>query len=242
MFNLCLFILKMLQRHVRITLNFGGSVLSPHWPDVENLKLVAKVVRELVERKHEVLVVVGGGEPARKYIQAGRELGGTEVLLHELGIEITRLNARLLAMALGDLSEPSPPTTFREASQLMLRGKVPVMGGTVPGHTTDAVAAMAAKATNSSLLLFVTDVDGVYTSDPKLDPTAKKLDRIGTEELLELVGTKVSPGMRTILDPVAVKLLQQLRIRTLVIGKKEIPRIPLIVEGGEHSGTEILTG
>ncbi|MEM2673054.1 MAG: hypothetical protein QXF20_05635, partial [Candidatus Hadarchaeales archaeon] len=65
----------MLQRHVRITLNFGGSVLSPHWPDVENLKLAAKVVRELVERKHEVLVVVGGGEPARKYIQAGKELG-----------------------------------------------------------------------------------------------------------------------------------------------------------------------
>ncbi|MEM2866403.1 MAG: UMP kinase [Candidatus Hadarchaeales archaeon] len=227
---------------MRITLNFGGSVLSPEWPDVESLKLAAKAVRELVEKKHQVLVVVGGGRPARRYIEAGEKLGGSEVLLHELGISITRLNARLLAMALGELSEPSPPATFREALQLMLRGKVPVMGGTVPGHTTDAVTAMGAKATNSSMLLFVTDVDGVYTADPKLDPGARKLDRITVEELVKLVGTRVTPGMRAVLDPVAVKLLQQLRIRTVVIGKKEIPRIPLIVEGGEHSGTEILTG
>ena len=227
---------------MRLTVNFGGSVLSPDWPDVESLRLAAESVRELVRRKQEVLVVVGGGRPARRYIEAGRELGGTESLLHELGIGVTRLNALLLAMALGELSEPRPPTTFREAVQMMLRGKVPVMGGTVPGHTTDAVAAMAAKATRSSLLVYVTDVDGVYTADPKLDPTARKLERIGVEELVKMVGSRVTPGMRAILDPVAVKLLQQLRIRTVVIGKGEIPRIPLIAEGEKHSGTEILTG
>ncbi len=227
---------------MRITLNFGGSVLSPEWPDLESFRLAAGAVRELVERRHQVLVVVGGGEPARRYIGVGEELGGSEVLLHELGIEVTRLNARLLAMALGELSEPSPPATFREALQLMLRGKVPVMGGTVPGHTTDAVAAMGAKATGSSALLFVTDVGGIYSADPKVDPTARKLDRIGAGELMKLVGTRVTPGMRTVLDPVAVKLLHQLRIRTVVIGRGEIPRIPLIVEGGEHGGTEILPG
>jgi uridylate kinase len=227
---------------VRLTVNFGGSVLSPDWPDVQSLRLAAESLRELVRRKHEVLVVVGGGRPARKYIEVGRELGGKETLLHELGIDLTRLNARLLALALGELSEPSPPSTFREAVQMMLRGKVPVMGGTVPGHTTDAVAAMAAKATRSSLLVYVTDVDGVYTADPRLDPGAHKLEKIGVRELMKMVGNRVTPGMRAILDPVAVKLLQQLRIRTVVIGKEEIPRIPLIAEGEKHHGTEILTG
>ncbi len=227
---------------MRVTVNFGGSVLCPEWPDLETLREAAESVRELVRRRHEVLVVVGGGGTARRYIEAGGRLGGSETVLHELGIRATHLNALLLALALGDLSEPSLPPTFHEAIQMILRGKVPVMGGTVPGHTTDAVAAMGARATNSSLLIYVTDVDGIYTSDPKLDPQARKLDRVKVEELLKIVGSRVTPGMRTVLDPVAVKLLQRLRIRTVVVGKAEIPRIPLIVEGQGHGGTEILTG
>lgn len=225
---------------VRVTINFGGSVLVPDWPDFSWVRSAVNMIRELKARKHDVFVVVGGGKPARRYIEVGRNFGISENSLHKLGIDITRVNARLLSLALGDLSDPEPPLNFREAIQILLQGKVPVMGGTVPGHTTDAVAAMAARASNSDLLVYFTDVDGIYSADPKSDPSARKFDRITTQELLKLVRPKVTPGMNTVLDPVAVKLFERLNIRILVLGKEEISRFPDILGGKKHRGTEIL--
>ena len=213
--------------------------MAPDWPDVDCIRRIARAVRELKSRGHEVLVVVGGGRPAREYIEIAEKFEATKSFRHQIGIEATRLNARLLIAALGDLSEQTPPTAFETAIRAMLRGKVPIMGGTTPGHTTDAVAAMLARSSNSELLIYFTDVDGVYTADPKLDPKAKKFERITTSELVKLVGEKVEPGMRTILDPVGARLIERARINALVLGKHEIARLPEIVSGGKHSGTEI---
>lgn len=224
-----------------MTLCFGGSILAPDEPDIALIREVAQTLRMLKSRKHEVLVVVGGGGPSRKYIEAARALKAPSASCDTIGIGVTHLNARLLIAALGDFAEGEPITTFGEAIKVMLRGKVPVMGGIKPGQTTGAVAAMLANTSKSELLVFFTDVDGIYTADPKLDPKAKKFEMIKARQLVSLAGgQKIEPGMRAIIDPVGVRLIERGRIRTLVLGKREIKRLQHILNGAKHSGTLIL--
>ena len=172
---------------MRVTLCFGGSILAPEELDVDCIRAVAQMLQTLKSQKHEILVVTGGGRPSRKYIEAARKLKASSAYCDLVGIDVTRLNARLLIAALGDLAEPEPLNTFEAAVRVMLGGKVPVMGGTMPGQTTDAVAAMLASSSRSELLVFFTDVGGIYTTDPKLDPKAKKLEEVTVQDLMRLV-------------------------------------------------------
>jgi len=225
---------------MRITICFGGSIVAPGNPDIACIRDIVTTVRKLRSQKHEVLIVVGGGELARVYINAARELGIPGIDQDHIGIAATRLNAQLLISALGDLAEPAPVTVFEKAVRAMLRDKIPVMGGTTPGQTTDAVAAMLAQASKSELLIFFTNVDGVYTADPKVDPKAKKIVRMSADELARLVGSEeFKPGMKAIMDPVAVKLIQRANMETLVMGSHEIKRLPEILNGAKHTGTII---
>lgn len=228
---------------MRVTIGLGGSVFAAEDLDVEFLQEAAGVFRELRSQGHEILVVVGGGKSARKYIEAARELGGSDKDCDEIGISVTRLNARLLIKALGDLAEPRPVETFERAIRAMLKKKIPVMGGTFPGQTTDAVAAGLANSSMSELLIFFVDVGGIYTSDPKRHPEAGKLETIEASELVKLAqDVKMKPGVTAIVDPIAAKLIQRSRLRTLVLGREELRQLPTIIRGGEHSGTTVLSG
>jgi len=224
-----------------ITICLGGSVLAPKKPNMGVIKEAAKMIRELKSKGNSISVVVGGGGVAREYIQMAEELGANSFLMDKIGIDITRLNARMLISALGDVAEDDPVLTIEAAVGIVLKNHVPVMGGTTPGQTTDAVAAMLAKASRSDFLVFFSDVDGVYTSDPKLDPSAKKIEKMTTVELARKFGSvKPEPGMKTIIDPVAVKLIERGKFKTLVLGPHEIKRLPEILKGGAHSGTTIV--
>lgn len=226
---------------MRVTICFGGSIIAPDWPDMGCIREIAQALRALKSQKHEVLVVVGGGNPSRRYIKAAREFGASSTCCDLIGINVTRMNAHLLISALGDLAERELVTTFEKAIRVMLRGKIPVMGGTTPGHTTDAVAAMLASSSKSDLLVFFTDVDGVYTSDPKLDRKARKFRTMTSHELVNLVAMqKVKPGMNIVVDPIGARLIERARIRALVLGRHEISRLAEILKGAKHSGTTIL--
>ncbi|KXA92885.1 hypothetical protein AKJ64_01960 [candidate division MSBL1 archaeon SCGC-AAA259E17] len=225
---------------MRITICFGGSTFNPEELEVETLKEIAEALKELKKENHEILVVTGGGYTSRYYIEAGEELGIPHKDLDQIGIAATRLNARLLNSVLGDLATEDVPRNFEKAIRTMLRNKIPVMGGTQPGHTTDAVAAELAETSNSDLLIFISDVDGIYTSDPKKNEGAEKIYQMTTSELSDLMSKmKFEPGMNAIIDPLATEILQGMKIKTLVIGKNEINRLPQIVKGSTHSGTVV---
>lgn len=227
---------------MKITICFGGSIFGLS-PDPKILKRIKKSLQNLRDRGHEPLVVTGGGKTSREYIKSVKGLEVPNKTLDKIGIMVTRLNAQLLIAALGDMAPSEPLKSFEAAIKSMFRGKIPIMGGTTPGHTTDAVAAELAESSESDLLVFFTEVGGVYTNDPKKDEEAEKIDSMKIPELVDLVSeTKFEPGMSSIIDPLAAEIIQRIQIRTLVLGKKEINRLPRIVEGGEHSGTIIASG
>jgi uridylate kinase len=225
---------------MRVTISLGGSVVAPGILGTGTIKKVAKVIKELKAEGNEVLVVVGGGKPAREYIKAAQELKASDSYCDEIGIEFTRLNARLLISALGNVASSKPLMTIGEAISEMFKDKIPVMGGTVPGHTTDTVAAMLADSSKSELLVFLTDVGGVYTDDPKLHPNTKKLDRISTEELLKIASkAKMKPGMCGVVDPLAASIIHRSKLKSIVLGSREMNKLPEILKGAKHGGTTI---
>jgi len=183
--------------------------------DSERIKEYARVIEEL-GKKSRVYVIVGGGSVARDYINLVRELGADETTCDYVGIDITRINASILASTM--TSAPGRiPVDLKDARELSQSHNVVVMGGTFPGHTTDATAALLSEYTGADLLLIATSVDGVYSADPKKDPNAVKLERVSASELVKIVsGSTAEAGGNNVVDLLAAKIIERSGIKALV--------------------------
>lgn len=207
--------------------------------DPDRIKAFASVLREIATSNH-VFVVTGGGETARKYIKLGRGLGANEGICDRIGIDVTRLNAYILILALGSFAYPEVITTYRDALVAGEHGIV-VMGGVSPGYTTDAVSAILAEYVGADLLINATSVDGVYSSDPKINPDSKRYEQMSAYELVEVVlSTKLHAGSTSVIDPVGAKVIERSGIRTIVLNGSDPSNILKAVRG-EKIGTEILS-
>jgi len=199
---------------LRAVVKLGGALFRRD-PDTSGIKNLANALTRFVGESNQLVLVAGGGENARTYINAARKLGAEESTCDLLGIQITRANAELLRIAFE--REMGAVTTKRlsRLPALVRENGVVVIGGLQPGQSTNAVAALAAEITRAQILVNATDVDGVYTEDPKKNPKAKLLKTIHVGKLLELAMTgKVFAGSYELLDPLAVKLLERSRTPT----------------------------
>jgi uridylate kinase len=216
-----------------IVLSVGGSVIcqGPH-----RFAEYSRVLTTL-SPDHTVFVVVGGGATARDYIGKARTFGADEAFCDAIGIGVTRLNARLLIAAMGRDAYPVPPETQEDAVVAALSGRIVVMGGTTPGHTTDAVAAILAECAHADILINATATDGIYTKDPKKHPDAVKLDEISPERLVGLIAAeKMGAGANLPLDMLAAKIIERSGIPTVVIDGRD-PSNVLSAVRGEELGT-----
>jgi uridylate kinase, putative len=202
-------------------ISYGGSIIAPEKIDISFIK---KVVRILSEKKEKMFVVVGGGVIARNYIARARELKGNEYLLDEIGILATRINAHLLLCALNDLNVdvyPKIAETIDEA--ITAKNGMVVMGGTVPGHTTDAVSALLAERADARKLLIATSVEGVYTADPKKDNKARKIDLLTPEQLIGIVMKNRSiAGSISVIDLLASRIIERSNIECWIFDGRNL--------------------
>jgi uridylate kinase len=225
---------------MRVVVSIGGSVLAPQL-DAKRVERHAAVIESLAAEGCELGIVVGGGGVARDYIGAARDLGANEVQLDQLGIDVTRINARLLIAALGPRVDPKPAHTYEDAGDSIRRGDVSVMGGVSPGQTTDAVAAALAEYVNADLLIYATSVDGVYSTDPNVESTAEKYDALSASELVDVIGDiEMNAGASAPVDLLAAKLIERSKMRTIVLDGTDPRRIEAAALRGDHSGTDII--
>lgn len=206
-----------------VVVSLGGSFLvKDDGVDVPFAQEVARLLERVAGKDRTVFVVVGGGAVARTYIQAARKLGADEGSLDELGITVTRANARVLIAALKG-AYPRPAESFDEAL-LAARAHYPVvvMGGTHPGHTTDAVSAMMAEKARARLVI-ATNVNGVYDSDPKKNPAAKRLPRLTPEDLVRITFSgHGEAGSAGVVDPLGARIVARARIPTVVVNGRDL--------------------
>jgi len=222
---------------MKIVVSVGGSVLARDLKP-ERFREYAAALKK-ISHENTVFIVTGGGRPARDYIKTARELGADEAACDVIGIEVTRLNARMLISALGDAAYCEPPLNYREAKIASLTGKIVVMGGVAPGQTTDAVSAVLAEYTGADLLINATSTDGVYTSDPKKNRDARKFDTLTPGELIEIVmKTEMVAGANSPFDLLAAKIIERCNIKTIVLNGED-PRNIVDAISGKHRGTVI---
>jgi uridylate kinase len=223
-----------------VVVSIGGSVLMTGKGDREYLADLADLLRR-AGREMPLVVTAGGGPTAREYIRLGRELGLTEVELDEIGIEVTRLHARLLAARIGAPAPPHPPATIAQAVHEVARVSPVILGGTEPGHTTDGVAALIAARLRASRLVNATDVDGIYDVDPHSHPGARRLTRIGWAEFRAKVheATSGEAGQNFLFDRLGADTLSRADIPLLVVEGRDLKNLEAAVWGRPFRGSRV---
>ena len=221
-----------------VVISIGGSILIPDQNDSVYIGKLARMLEKASE-KVRICVVCGGGKIARYYTVTGRELGGKEYDLDMLGIGCTRLNAGLLALALGDKSSVEIPLDVKTAAAKFKEGGIVVMGGTEPGHTTDAVATMLACELGAKRVINATSVDAVYSDDPRKNPDAVRYEKLTIDELDALVYKDHGAGKSSVFDPLGVQIAKKERIDIQMVDGRNLEELEKAILGLPFSGTYI---
>ena len=220
-----------------LVISIGGSILLPKDNNVSNIQKLSEMIKE-VSQDYKLYLVIGGGRIARKYIEWGRQLGADEATLDELGIATSRLNARLLIASINRDVYPIPATKFDEAITAGNHYSIVTMGGTHPGHTTDAVAAMLAERLGVDRMINATSVDGVYTEDPRKNEKAERLEKLSYDELIEIVNkVEGGAGPNVVFDPLAAKIIKRASIKTYILDGNDLGEFKKAIKDREFHGT-----
>ena len=221
----------------------GGSLLRPEEADERTMWFgqLRQMAVHFEGNGRKLGIVVGGGLPAREGITLARESFSDPYRLDTVGIAATRLNATILQQTLQDIGcnvAPVIPTSTNEAAELLESHNIVVMGGTTPGHTTDAVSVALARDCGASHCVIATNVSHVHDSDPRENPEAKPIEELTLAELAQITGTDpLGPGGSAAVDPVAVKWAMEASIKLAVLDGRNLSRVEDALEGRPFVGT-----
>jgi uridylate kinase len=220
----------------KIVIKLSGRIFG-----MDNVKVLKDYASFLVRisKTCQPIVIAGGGNIARHYISHARSSGADESTLDELGIEISRLNAKLLIYALKNKAYSHPPTTLQEVKHAVDDGLIVVTGGLHPGQSTNGTAALIAEKIKAEQFLNATDVDGVYDMDPNKFKQAKKFKTIELKNLRNMLIREDSiAGGYDLMDIVALKIIERSKIKTRIL-KADIKTIEKAIKGADV-GTKIV--
>nr|QQK86978.1 uridylate kinase [Treponema denticola] len=226
-------------------LSVGGSIVAPDKPDFDFLDKSSKTIRNwlLQDSSRKIIMVIGGGAPARDYQNAYRKVCDLRKAPAKndeadwIGIMATRLNAQLVKAVFEDLC-PNPvvydPTTVD-----MFGGQMLVAAGWKPGFSTDNDAVVLAERFSGNLVVNLSNIAKIYTDDPKKNPEARPIDSISWEDFIKIVGTEWVPGKNTPFDPIASQRAQKAGIKVICAAGKDIENLENILNGKDFKGTVI---
>lgn len=206
---------------------------------ISDIDKIIKTLEEITDKpyNYHVVAVAGGGKMARTVQDVSRSFNADEAFLDQLGIDISRVHAKLLTTCTHN-SYHDVPQTLDDVIHGISSSKIVFSGGLSPGQSTNATAALIAERTKAELFINTTDVDGVFTSDPRKDKNAKLLDSITTNDLLsKLIGDKMTAGTYDLMDLLSLKIIERSKIPT-IITKCDSDSIKSIISGNS-TGTKI---
>ena len=225
----------------RILLKLSGEALSGPQKtgiDAETVGKICDKIKEIVEMGVQVSIVVGGGNFWRG--RDGHQLERTTS--DYMGMLATAINALALQDSLEtrgiytrvqtaiEMREIAEPYIKRKAAKHLERGRVVIFacGTGNPYFSTDTGAALRAAEIDSEVILLAKTIDGVYSADPKTDPTATKYDEI---TYLDILNKDLK-----VMDSTATSLCRDNKIPLIVFGINDPENIVRIVKG-EKIGT-----
>jgi uridylate kinase len=220
----------------KVVISIGGSVVLSEEADISFFNELKTLLKKL-SKDFKLFLVVGGGKTARTYIKLGRRYKFNEDLLDEIGISVTKINAKLLANIL-EIPNAKIPDSTDEAKKL--KNPIIVMGGTTPGHSTDMVGAELAEKTAASKFIIATNVDGVYDKDPNRYIDAKQIKEISIKQLIDEYGTDwEAAGKNIVIDGPALEIINRANIPTFVLNGKRLDQLERAITNKQFNGTII---
>ena len=226
-----------------LVLALGGSLLRPE--ESERHAWLSSLANLISECKVSIGIVVGGGVAAREAIKLAISEGENDLAaLDEIGIAATRVNATIVSQILlsaGIDVFNGIPSDVEAAARALEAHSVVVMGGTRPGHTTDNVAIRLAIEAKAARCLIATNVEYVYSSDPKMDSGARPIEYMTLSELQGIVGPPIhgKAGGSSVIDPIGVQAAIDNNLPLAVLDGREIDRIADALAGKPFVGTRV---
>jgi uridylate kinase len=204
-----------------IVVSLGGSTLYREGKiDAAFVLRVAKIFKNFASQGNRLVVVVGGGILAKKAADSARERGFNDYYADKAAIDATRENAAVLLKTLGN-SAVGVVTHIDDAMPFLERGKIVVSGGMHPGLTTDSTSVLFAEAIGADSVVNVSNIDGLYDSDPKTNSKAKRFDKLSHQQLVDLAIKFDDRRARAnfVFDIVACKLAARSKIKVFFTSK-----------------------
>ncbi len=225
-------------KYKRILLKLSGEALmgdQQYGITADMLQHYAQQVKEVVELGAQVAIVIGGGNIYRG-IQA--EKSGIERVQGDyMGMLATVINGVALQSAIEsagiytrlisaiEMKEVAEPYIRRRCIRHLEKGRVVIFSGGTgsPFFTTDSAAALRANEIGADVILKGTKVDGIYTADPKKDPTATKYHTISFKDV-------IAKGLN-VMDMTAFTLCQENNLPIIVFDINDKTNLKKIVQG-----------
>ncbi len=185
-------------RYKRVLLKLSGEALAKDGEGILNFEYIeeiAQVLKKCVAQGVQVAVVVGAGNIWRGR-QSGKmdraradQMGMLATAINSLALEETfnSVGLRSRAMMVMEVNSFADPYRIRDARRHLDEGEVVIIGGGtgMPFFSTDTAAAIHAAEIGADVILMAKNIDGIYSADPKKDPTAFRYDEITYREILD---------------------------------------------------------
>src|SRR6185503_12011240 len=126
------------------------------------------------------------------------------------------------------------PTIVEDPNRkVAFKNKILLAGGWIPGRSTDDDSVRLAKLYGSKTIINLTNIDYLYTKDPRKFKSARPIKQIGWNDYRKIAGNKWNPGAHVPFDPVASKLAQKNRQRVIIADGSDLKNLDNILSGKE---------
>ncbi|MDD5649548.1 MAG: UMP kinase [Candidatus Nanoarchaeia archaeon] len=222
-----------------IVISLGGSLIFQDSIDYNYIKNFKNLLINY-SKKFKFVIVTGGGKTARTYMEPliKEKLSVKEVCL--TGIRITRLNARFMHKFFGKNPSSSIPKSLKEVKSISEKNNIVFCGSLryKPDNTSDGTAAEIAAYLNTTFIN-LTNVDGLYTKDPRKFKDAKFIPEISFEDFFKMADFAYRPGQHFVLDQSAAKIIKKHHIKTVIMNGKNLKTFEDFLNNKKFIGTII---
>ncbi len=224
-----------------IVMSVGGSLIVPDAIDTTFLTSLKNLIeRQISAFGRHFIIIAGGGKTARRYQEAAGQVSDLDPEdLDWMGIHATRLNGHLLRTIFRDSAYPEMITNPDEIVDVSEDNNLIIAAGYRPGASTDLRAVQIAINRGATRVMNLSNIDYVYTADPRKYPDAEKIEDISWNDFIKLIPTEWNPGLSSPFDPVAARVAQAHNIEVSIINGARIEEIENYLEGKPFIGTRI---
>jgi uridylate kinase len=224
-----------------VIISLGGSLIVPDEIDWKFVKDFKKLIEKQIKKGCKFIIITGGGKTARKYIDAAVKIDGvTDEDKDWIGIHATRMNAHFIRTIFRRHAHPRINRNPNDLEDFYnFKESILIAAGWKPGWSTDYCAVLLGKYLDIKNIINLSNIDYVYTKDPRKFPEAKKIENISWKNFRKMVGDKWDPGMNAPFDPIASKLAQEEAIEVAIMNGKNLENLENYLEDKKFRGTII---